>query len=554
MSKTRNNRKPNFRQTKRKRGGGTGTSTNKSTQFNPTKLAAAVSRRQQEEEREKASQQKKKSAMYQSFAEEAKKKKEEEAEKKAKEEAEKKAKEEAKKAKNARKEEAKKAENARKESAKLQKMAISQLPPIPETPKSKSPDESSEPPPTTKSPSLSPSQSLAALPPAPKPDEVIPPNSESQSLAASELPPPAPKSDEVLPVTKKIIQKTPARQAKRALDVALKLELKNKHEAELKQKQELENALQLLAKELETTKNTCILVKDVFYIDKETDKQADKLLQVNLCKCFFILGRVSQILEDLNYKFMLILKGTRAMLLAAKDVVARLKPTRPGVSSLDNELFKTLDVDGTLQLRNGVETPESREERKELATDIFKLIQKHIGEDKMSILQPMAETAADSIETIGARVVKLSYKNPNGGVTAISDLGFSQIMHDYYTDALQVTTVEVEDHKLHYRFPSLEDQEREKAAFLEKFKQQWAAGDHSDKSLFNIQHFTRNLNKIRTLLGKESIEMPSARPVQSVEQLQAKKVVLVGLLATQKSEEKRKLIVEQLELIDKQLK
>jgi hypothetical protein len=293
----------------------------------------------------------------------------------------------------------------------------------------------------------------------------------------------------------------------------------------------------------------------VFYINKQTDKQADKLLQVNLCKCFFILGRVSEILEQLNYKFMLVLKGTRAMLLAAKerpDILARLKPTRPGASSLDNKLFETLDVDGTLQLRNGVETSESREERKELATDIFKLIQKHIGEDKMSILQPMAETAADSIETIGARVVKLSYKNPDGGITAISDLGFSQITHNYYTDELQETAVE--DHKLHYRFPSLEDQEREKAAFLEKFKQQWADGDHSDKSLFNIQQFTRNLNKIRTLLGKEPIEMPSARPVQSIEQLQAKKAGLERLLAMQTDEEKRKLIVEQLESIDEQLK
>uniref|UniRef100_A0A6C0F209 Uncharacterized protein n=1 Tax=viral metagenome TaxID=1070528 RepID=A0A6C0F209_9ZZZZ len=536
MTKTRNNRKSNFRRTKRKRGGGTGTSTNKSAPFNTTRLAAAVSRRQQEEEREKAAQQKKKSAMYQSYAADAEKKKKEDAAKKEEEEAKKKEKEEAKKTK-----------TARKKSAKLQKKAISQLPPIPETPKS------SEPPPTTKSPSLSPSQSLAALPPAPKPDEVLPPNSESQSLAASELPPPAPKSDEVLPVTKKIIQKTPARQAKQAL----KLELKNKHEAELKQKQELENALQLLDRELETTENTCILVKDVFYIDKETDKQADKLLQVNLCKCFFILGRVSQILEDLNYKFMLVLKGTRAMLLAAKerpDILARLKPKRPGVSVLDNKLFETLDVDGTLQLRNGVETPESREERKELATDIFKLIQKHIGEDKLSILQPKPETPDDTVETIGAKVVKLSYKNPDGGITAISDLGFSQITHDYYTDELQETAVEDEKYKLHYRFPSLEDQEREKAAFLEKFKQQWAAGDQSDKSLFNIQHFTRNLNKIRTLLGKETIEMPSARPVQSVEQLQTKKAGLEKLLAMQTDEEKRKLIVEQLELIDKQLK
>jgi hypothetical protein len=254
---------------------------------------------------------------------------------------------------------------------------------------------------------------------------------------------------------------------------------------------------------------------------------------------------------------MLVLKGTRATLLAAKErpeILARLKPTRPGVSVLDDESFKTLDVDGTLQLRNGVETHESREERKTLATDIFKLIQKHIGEDKLSILQPKPETPDDTVETIGAKVVKLSYKNPDGGITAISDLGFSQITHDYYTDELQETAVEDEKYKLHYRFPSLEDQEREKAAFLEKFKQQWADGDHSDKSLFNIQHFTRNLNKIRTLLGKEPIEMPSARPVQSIEQLQAKKAGLERLLAMQTDEEKRKLIVEQLELIDKQLK
>ena len=508
MTKTRNNRKSNFRQTKRKRGGGNNPSQSKSTSFDPKKLVEARERRQKKEEQEAAAERKKKSAMYQSFAEDAAKKEKEDAEQKAK-------------SRNARKKSAKQKKNTNKSLD----SAVSQLPLVLESPESSSPSlplvlES----PKSSSPSQLPldlespkyqSSSLAALPPTP-------PKSKSPSL--TELPPPPPTSKR---------EKTPARQAKRALKLALKQ----------------------LAEELETTRNTCISVKDVFYINKETDKQADKLLQVNLCKCIFILGRVSQILEDFNYKFMLVLKGTRAMLLATKErpeILARLKPTRPGASALDNNLFETLDIDGTLQLRDGVETPESREERKALATDIFVLIQKHIGEDKISILQPMAETPDDTVETIGARVVKLSYKKPDGGITAISDLGFSQITHGYYTGEFQETQVEA--HKLHYRFPSLEDQEREKEAFLEQFKQQWADGDHSDKSLFNIQHFTRNLNKIRTLLGKEPIEMPSSRPVQTVEQLQTKKAGLERLLAMQTDEEKRKLIVEQLDSINEQLK
>jgi hypothetical protein len=475
MSKTRNNRKPNFRQTKRKRGGGVGTSTHKSAPFNTTNLAAAVSRRQAAEEKDKAAQKTKQSAMYQSFAADAEKKKKEDAAKKEEEEAKKKTKEQSAKAR-----------NARKKSAKLQKKAISTLHPIPETPKS------SEPPPTTKSPS--PSQSLAALPP----------KSESPSLV--ELPPPPPPT--VTASSKK--EKTPEKKLKRAL--------------------------QLLAKELETTKNTdtCDLVKDVFYID---EGEPDPILQENLCKCFFVLGRVSYILEDLNYKFMLVLKGTRAMLLAAKkrdDVVARLN-SEPGY----NKLFKTVDIDGTLQLRDGVETYDSIEERKTLANEIFLLIQKSIGADELPILQPLPETPLE------AKVVKLSYKNPDGKITAISDLGFSQIASSYYTNEFQET--DDKDHKLHYRFPSLEDQKKEKEAFL----------DNTDKPIYKIKKFVTNLNKIRALLGEEPITMPSAQSTEQLERhknkLQTKKAGLERLLKGQKDEEKKKFIVEQLEIINQQL-
>jgi hypothetical protein len=227
-----------------------------------------------------------------------------------------------------------------------------------------------------------------------------------------------------------------------------------------------------------------------------------------------------------------------AALLAAKerpDILARLN-SEPGY----NKLFKTVDIDGTLQLRDGVETDNSIEERKTLANEIFLLIQKYIGADELPILQPLPETPLE------AKVVKLSYKNKDGKITAISDLGFSQIASSYYTNEFQET--DDKDHKLHYRFPSLEDQKREKEAFL----------DNTDKPIYKIKKFVTNLNKIRALLGEEPIAMPLAQSAEQLERhinkLKQKKAGLERLLKGQTGEKQRKLIVEQLELINAQLK
>ena len=493
MTKTRNNRKPNFRQTKRKRGGGVGNSTHKSAPFNTATLAEAAKQRQKKAEQEEAAQKKKQSAMYQSFAADAEKKKQKEAKQKEEEDAKQKAKEEAAKAR-----------NARNKLAKLQKKqknnslgsAVSQI-----ESQSSSLADANEAPLESESPSLS-SAAANELPPVPSPSlsaaaanelpPVPPPKSKSLSLsaaAANELPPvPPPKSlssaDSNEPDHLTGRQKTPARKKKR------ELQLKSKP------KRELEAKFKELVEELKPIKSTCILVKDVFHIDKETQDPAERIFQVISCKCFFILGRVSYILEEMKYKFMLVLKGTRAMLLAAKkrdDIVKRLKP-KPGYLLSDNQLFKTVDIDATIQLREGDETDDSIEERRLLANEIFELIKDFIGADKISILQPALETPVE------AKVVKISYIKPKGGFIPISDLGFSQIKHDYYT-VFQETIVE--EHKLHYIFPSINDQEIEKEAFLEKFKKEWDDGDHSDKSKFNIKRFTDNLNKIRQLLDKD---------------------------------------------------
>lgn len=235
---------------------------------------------------------------------------------------------------------------------------------------------------------------------------------------------------------------------------------------------------------------------------------------------------------------MLVLKGTRAMLLAAKklpDILERLN-TEPGY----NKLFKTVDIDATLQLRSGDETDDSIEERRLLANEIFLLIQKSIGADKLPILQPLPETPLE------AKVVKLSYKNPDGKITAISDLGFSQITPGYYTDELQET--KDEEHRLHYRFPSLEDQKREKETFL----------DDVSKPEYKIKKFRTNLNKIRAMLGEEPIPTPLAQSDEQLKRhkikLEQNKIGLEKLLAMQTDEKKIKLIVEQLDSINEQLK
>lgn len=298
------------------------------------------------------------------------------------------------------------------------------------------------------------------------------------------------------PPTKRIRIKNETSKDKRNLKKSLdKLEITDDY-IELWKQVIGEDVITILKEHAFSINSPCNYIQDYFYISDEPDSELQRIL----CKTFFILGYISNILEENDYKYRILWKGTRALRLAYKA---------SDKYKVDNAAFKTDDEDIVIIERD----PETKSDKKPFTLAICKLLQYMLGGiTKISIYEPDANTR-------NANIYKLSYILPSGGYKAFVDIGTDGITHQYYTDILTETIQTDIGFAITYVFPSIENQKNEKEAYLKQYQQeleqlastpieQNKKTELRNKLEYDIAKFTNNVNKIKHIIGESETYTP----------------------------------------------